>query len=147
MTEYWDDPENTRKAFSDGWLKTGDLARRDEDGCLYFAGRIKELIIKGGSNVSPGEVEEVLDDHPGVEISAVVGTPDAHFGELIHAFVEMEKGSETHTTVEQLATYASERLAAYKVPDRWTVLEKLPRNEVGKIDRALLHVMAAEIDA
>lgn len=147
MIGYWEDEENTRKAFIDGWLKTGDLARRDEDGYLYFAGRIKEIIIKGGSNVSPGEVEEVLDDHPGVVISAVVGTPDAHYGELIHAFVEMETGSETHTTVEQLEMYASERLAAYRVPDRWTVLEKLPRNQVGKIDRAGLHVMAAEIDA
>jgi len=147
MIGYWEDQENTKKTFIDGWLKTGDLARRDEDGYLYFAGRIKEMIIKGGSNVAPGEVEEVLDDHPGVVISAVVGTPDAHYGELIHAFVEMETGSETRTTVEQIAMYASERLAAYKVPDRWTVLEKLPRNQVGKIDRAGLHVMAAEIEA
>jgi len=145
MLGYWKDPENTEKAFDDGWLKTGDLAYRDDDGYIYFAGRIKEVIIKGGSNVSPGEVEEVLDDHPDVVISGVVGSPDTHYGELIHAFVEMKPGSQTPETVEQLTTYASERLAAYKVPDRWTILKKLPRNKVGKIDRASLHAMAAEI--
>ena len=146
MAGYWEDPENTEKTYADGWLKTGDLALRDEDGYLYFTGRIKELIIKGGSNVSPGEVEEVLDDHPDIVISGVVGTADAHYGELIHAFVEMKAGLQTPATVEQLTRYASEKLAAYKVPDRWTILEKLPRNKVGKIDRASLHAMAAEID-
>ena len=147
MAGYWEDPENTEKTFADGWLKTGDLARRDEDGYLYFSGRIKEVIIKGGSNVSPGEVEEVLDDHPDVVISGVVGTADVHYGELIHAFVEMKPGSQTPATVKQLTTYASEKLAAYKVPDRWTLLEKLPRNKVEKIDRVYLHAMAAEIYA
>ena len=142
---YWEDPENTEKAFVDGWLKTGDLAHRDEDGYLYFIGRIKELIIKGGSNVSPSEVEQVLDDHPEVEISGVVGVADARYGELIHAFVEMKAGSQKPSTVERLLQYASEKLAAYKVPDRWTLIEKLPRNKVGKIDRDSLHTIATEM--
>lgn len=147
MAGYWEDPENTAKAFADGWLKTGDLARQDMDGYLYYTGRIKELIIKGGSNVSPGEVEDVLDDHPDVVISGVLGVKDAHYGELIHAFVELKPGLQMPATVEQLKQYMSEKLAAYKLPDRWTILEKLPRNKVGKIDRAGLHAMAAELNA
>jgi len=144
---YWEDPENTKKAFVDGWLKTGDLARRDEDGYFYFTGRIKELIIKGGSNVSPGEVEQVLDDHPDVELCGVVGSADSRYGELIHAFVEMKAGTRKPSTIEALTNYALEKLAAYKVPDRWTLLDKLPRNRVGKIDRARLHAIATELDA
>ena len=147
MAGYWEDQENTAKTFTDGWLKTGDLARLDEDGYFSFAGRIKELIIKGGSNVSPGEVEQVLDDHPQVVISGVIGAHDAHYGELIHAFVEMKDGSQSSETVEQLKSYAAKKLAAYKVPDRWTLLEKLPINKVGKIDRTKLHTMAVMRDS
>jgi long-chain acyl-CoA synthetase len=142
---YWDDLENTKKAIVDGWLRTGDLARQDEDGYYYFVGRIKEIIVKGGSNVAPGEVEEVIDDHPDVVACAVVGKPDPHYGELIHAFVELEPGAISLPTAERLASYASERLAAYKVPDGWTFLERLPRNPVGKIDRNRLHVLAADL--
>lgn len=146
MIGYWEDAVHTDQTFVDGWLKTGDLGRRDGDGYLYFAGRIKELIIKGGSNVSPREVEQVLNDHPDVVRSGVVGATDAHYGELIHAFVELKSGPQTAAAVEQLRRYAAEKLAAYKVPDRWTLLEKLPRNKVGKIDRAGLHTMAREMD-
>lgn len=140
---YWDDPKNTEKTIVNGWLRTGDLARQDEDGHYHFVGRIKEIIVKGGSNVSPGEVEEVIDDHPEVAACVVVGRPDPHYGELIHAFVEFEPGAETRPTVEQLTAYAAERLAAYKVPDSWTILDRLPRNAVGKIDRNGLHIMAS----
>ena len=144
-TGYWNDPENTAKASADGWLKTGDLARQDEDGNVYFTGRLKELIIKGGSNISPGEVEDVLDDHPDVIMSGVLGVADAHQGELVHAFIEMKPGAQTPGTVEKLRQYALQRLAAYKVPDRWTILDKLPRNAVDKIDRTRLHAMAVEL--
>lgn len=146
MTGYWNDPENTEKTFLNEWLRTGDLGRMDEDGYYYFNGRIKEVIIKGGSNVAPGEVEEVLDDHPDVIISGVVGTPDPRYGELIHAFVELKPGLDKPPTEEELSSYASKRLAAYKVPDRWTFVEELPRNEVGKIDRRGLHALAAKLD-
>jgi len=77
----------------------------------------------------------------------VIGSPDQHYGEVIHAFIEMEPGLEKPPTVEQLRSYASEKLAAYKVPDRWTVLEKLPRISVGKIDRVGLHLMAVKMGA
>jgi acyl-coenzyme A synthetase/AMP-(fatty) acid ligase len=147
MIGYWNDPENTEKTFFDGWLRTGDLGRRDEDGYHHFNGRIKEVIIKGGSNVAPGEVEEVLDDHPDVIISGVVGTPDPRYGQLIHAFIELKPGLESPPGEKELSAYASKRLAAYKVPDRWTFVEELPRNEVGKIDRRGLHALAAKLDS
>ncbi|HWP93530.1 MAG TPA: AMP-binding protein [Thermodesulfobacteriota bacterium] len=147
MIGYWNDPENTKKTFLDGWLRTGDLGRRDEDGYHHFNGRIKEVIIKGGSNVAPGEVEEVIDDHPDVIISGVVGTPDPRYGQLIHAFIELKPGLENPPGEKELSAYAAKRLAAYKVPDRWTFVEELPRNEVGKIDRRGLHALAAKLDS
>ncbi len=147
MIGYWNDPENTGKTLVDGWLKTGDIARRDDEGYYYFMGRIKEIIIKGGSNIAPGEVEEVLDDHPSVIISGVVGTPNPRYGELIHAFIELEPGLENPPGEEALKSYALKHLAAYKVPDRWTFVEELPRNEIGKIDRRGLHTLAAKLDS
>jgi acyl-CoA synthetase (AMP-forming)/AMP-acid ligase II len=134
MTGYWNDAAHTEAAFLDGWLRTGDLASRDADGYLHFQGRIKEIIIKGGSNIAPGEVEDVLDAHPDVELSGVVGTPDARLGALVHAFVQVRSGVQRPPSEKDLAAYASQRLAAYKVPDRWTFVDDLPKNDVGKID-------------
>ena len=114
-----------------------------EDGVLSFSGRIKETIVRGGSNVSPGEVEQVLDEHPAVENSAVVGAPDARLGEVICAFVELESDAPAGFGEEELRVYAAERLAAYKVPDRWIILAELPRNDLDKLDRAELHRRAA----
>ena len=147
MTGYWDDTEHTAATFADDWLRTGDLGRRDDDGYLFFQGRIKEIIIKGGSNIAPGEVEDVLDAHPDVELSGVVGTPDARLGSLVHAFVELKHGLGAPPTEQDLKAFTAERLAAYKVPDRWTFVTDLPRNNVGKIDRHALHVRAVELDA
>lgn len=147
MTGYWDDPEHTAATFSDGWLRTGDLGRHDDDGYLFFQGRIKEIIIKGGSNIAPGEVEDVLDSHPAVELSGVVGTPDERLGSLVHAFIELKHGLDAPPSEADLEAYAAQRLAAYKVPDRWTFVTELPRNQVGKIDRHALHAQAAELDA
>jgi len=140
---YWQDPEHTQQTLVDGWLRTGDLMVESEDGVLSFSGRIKEMIVKGGSNVSPGEVEQVLDEHPAVENSAVVGAPDARLGEVIHAFVELEDDAPDGFGEEDLRVFAAERLAAYKVPDHWTFLPELPRNDLGKLDRVTLHRMAA----
>jgi len=145
---YWNDEKNTSLAFTqDGWLKTGDEGRQDEDGYYYFVGRIKEIIVKRGSNVAPGEVEEVLDDHPQISISGVVGSPDKRHGELIHAFVELKPGLKDPPGEDELRAYTSKKLAAYKVPDRWTIVETLPRNEIGKIDRRGLHALAKKLDA
>jgi long-chain acyl-CoA synthetase len=146
MTGYWGDPEHTAATFVGDWLRTGDLGSRDADLYLHFQGRIKEIIIKGGSNIAPGEVEDVLDASPGVELSGVVGTPDARLGALVHAFVQLKHGLADSPTEADLRAFATERLAAYKVPDRWTFVTDLPRNHVGKIDRHALHLRAVELD-
>jgi acyl-CoA synthetase (AMP-forming)/AMP-acid ligase II len=144
MKEYWDDPVNTAAVFVDGWLRTGDLGRRDNDGYVFFQGRIKEIIIKGGSNIAPGEVEDVLNADPAVELSGVVGAPDERLGSIVHAFIELKHGLAAPPSEQDLKAFAAERLAAYKVPDRWTFVAALPRNSVGKIDRHALHVLATQ---
>ncbi len=125
----------------DGWFRTGDVAYKDHDGYYYFVSRIKEIIIRGGSNITPGEVEDVLDDHPKVESSGVVGFPDEHYGSIVGAFIVPEHGMPT-PTIDELSAFASERLAQYKVPEKWIIVESLPRNAVGKIDRRKLHSLS-----
>jgi len=147
MAGYWNDVENTNAVLIDGWLRTGDLGSRDADGYLHFAGRIKEVIIKGGSNIAPGEVEDVLNAHPDVDLSGVVGSPDERLGSIVHAFIQTRAGLSTRPTGQDLAAFAADRLAAYKVPDRWTFVDDLPKNDVGKIDRKTLHARAAQPDA
>jgi len=141
ITGYWDNPEENRKAFVDGWFRTGDLAYKDADGYFHFVSRIKEIIIRGGSNITPGEVEDVLDDHPGVQLSGVVGFPDKHYGSIVGAFIVPEPGMDT-PTIDDLSAFVSKRLAQYKVPEKWIIVEGLPRNAVGKIDRRKLHNLA-----
>jgi len=140
---YWNKPEETKKAFDNGWLHTGDLAYMDDEGYYHFAGRIKELIISGGSNIMPGEVEDVLDDHPKVELCGVVGIPDKRHGSIVGVFVEPKQGVPA-PTVEELTDFVSQRLSQYKVPKKWIFVETLPKNHVGKIDRKKLHDMAEE---
>jgi len=107
---YWNKPEETKKAFDNGWLHTGDLAYMDDEGYYHFAGRIKELIISGGSNIMPGEVEDVLDDHPKVELCGVVGIPDKRHGSIVGVFVEPKQGVPA-PTVEELTDFVSQRLS------------------------------------
>ncbi|MBX3024640.1 acyl--CoA ligase [bacterium] len=133
---YWNDPAATAAALRDGWLVTGDLARRDADGWYWFVGRRKEIIIRGASNIAPGEVESVLTQHPAVAAAGVVGAPDAHDGHVPVAFVQLHPGAAA--TPAALRAFASERLAEYKVPVRVVVLDALPRNVNGKLDRAAL---------
>ena len=142
-TGYWNKPEETKKAFEDGWFHTGDLAYRDEEDYYHFVGRIKELILRGGSNIMPGEVENVLDDHPKVELCGVVGFPDRHYGNIVGAFITSKQGFPA-PTVEELTAYVSERLSQYKVPQKWIFVDSLPKNPVGKIDRKKLHSIAEQ---
>jgi long-chain acyl-CoA synthetase len=136
MAGYWDDPVNTAKAFIDGWLRTGDLAREDEEGYYYFVGRIKNIIIKGYGNIAPGEVEDAINAHPRVKVSGVVGSPDKILGEIVHAFVVVAKDADgRRPTVEELREFVGQRLSAFKVPDRWTFVDSLPVTTLGKIDR------------
>ncbi|MDN7228642.1 fatty acid--CoA ligase family protein [Planococcus liqunii] len=135
MKGYYKMPEETESALRGGWLYTGDLARVDEEGYFYIVDRKKDMIIVGGYNVYPREVEEVLFAHPGVVEAAVVGLPDPNFGEEVHAYVVLKDDA---LTVEDLRAYCAEHLAKYKVPKHFEVLEELPKNTTGKILRRSL---------
>ncbi|MDN7243478.1 fatty acid--CoA ligase family protein [Planococcus sp. N028] len=139
MKGYYKMPEETNAAIRNGWLYTGDLARIDEDGYLYIVDRKKDLIIVGGYNVYPREVEEVLFAHPDVLEAAVVGLPDINFGEAVHAYVVLKDPS---VTIEDLRDYCKEHLAKYKVPQHVEILEELPKNTTGKILRRSLKEQA-----
>lgn len=129
---YWNRPEETAEAFIDGWVRTGDLARRDAEGRFYIVGRAKDLIIRGGENIAPVEVENVLHGCPGVAEAAVVGCADAILGEVPAAAVVMEPGAVFDETVLRQACAA--KLAAYKAPVRYVKLDDpLPRNAAGKV--------------
>jgi len=139
MVGYWNDPEATAATLRDGWLYTGDLGRLDEDGYYWFVGRIKEIIIRGGSNISPLEVEEVIDEHPAVHLSCVVGVPDRRLGETVAAYVALRSDVSDRPTAEELRRFVAARIAAYKVPERITIMDELPLNSTGKVDRKKLH--------
>jgi malonyl-CoA/methylmalonyl-CoA synthetase len=120
----------------DGWFRTGDLGRFDDDGYLALVGRAKDLVISGGLNVYPKEVEEALDALGGVLESAVIGVPDADFGEAVVAVVVAEPGAVLDP--EHVRQAARRRLAAFKVPKRVEVVDALPRNAMGKVEKAAL---------
>jgi acyl-CoA synthetase (AMP-forming)/AMP-acid ligase II len=136
---YLDDHGGTDRAWVGGWLLSGDLGRIDADGHLWIVGRQKEMIIRGGHNVVPGEVEAALFEHPAVAEATVAGIPHAVLGEDVAAWVVLRKPAD----LEELRSFLLERLADYKVPRRITVLDALPRNESGKVVKSLL-VQGAE---
>ncbi|MGY0691949.1 long-chain-fatty-acid--CoA ligase [Virgibacillus sp. FSP13] len=131
MKGYWNNQTTTNQALQNGWLHTGDLAMMDEDGYFYIVGRKKEMIIMGGFNIYPQEVESVLYEHPNVKESAVVGLPDREKGEIAKAYVVPKEGCSID--VEELTGFCYKNLTPYKVPKEFEVLEKLPRNTVGKL--------------
>lgn len=136
MKGYYKMPEETAVTLREGWLYTGDLARRDEAGYFYIVDRKKDLVIVGGYNVYPREVEEVLFEHRDILEAAVIGVPDMDFGEAVHAFIVLKEGAEKD--VEKLEDYCAARLAKYKVPKRFEFLAELPKNTTGKILRRSL---------
>ena len=136
MQGYWRAPEATQETLRDGWLHTGDVGHLDEDGYLYVVDRIKDLIIRGGFNVYPRDVEEVLMAHPDVANAAVVGRPDDVHGEEVVAFVQPVAGRELDA--EAVRAYAREHLSAVKYPREVHVLEQIPLTSVGKLDRKRL---------
>lgn len=138
---YWNDPENTKVALKGGGMHTGDLARRDADGYLWFAGRAKDIIIRGGSNISPGEVEDVLYTHPAVYEAGVVGVPCSELGQRVRAYVALKPGAEA--TARDLIAWAGKSIAAYKVPESIEFLEALPKGLTGKVHRKTLREQAA----
>jgi malonyl-CoA/methylmalonyl-CoA synthetase len=135
---YWKNPEATASAFHDDWFRTGDLGAVDADGYITILGRIKELIIVGGSNVTPGEVEVVLEADPGVAECAVAGIPDTDLGERITAFIVPRAGEETVVVEARLRARAERDLAPYKRPRAYQFLDAVPRNAMGKVERSKL---------
>lgn len=135
---YWRDPEKSRAAFTDdGWFRTGDVGLLDASGYLHLVGRASDLIISGGLNVYPAEIEAVIDAIPGIVESAVIGLPHADLGEAVTAVVVAEEGSATPSEALILAA-VTERLAAFKRPKRVIFAEALPRNAMGKVEKARL---------
>jgi acyl-CoA synthetase (AMP-forming)/AMP-acid ligase II len=134
---YLDDPEQSSAHLVDGWYRTGDVGKIDEDGRLILTGRMSEMIISGGVNVSPAEVEDVVRAAPGVIDAAVVGLPDPEWGEQVHVAVVCD-----HTmTVDSLRTWCRDRVSGPKMPRGLTVVDAIPRNDLGKVDREGLRTL------
>jgi long-chain acyl-CoA synthetase len=131
MKGYWQRPEATAETIIDGWLYTGDMGRIDEDGYFFIVDRKKDMIIRGGYNVYPREVEEVLYEHPGVREAAVLGVPHDDYGEEVAAAVALTDGASV--TADELREYVRERVAAYKYPRRVWLVDELPKGPTGKI--------------
>ncbi|MGZ4291496.1 MAG: acyl-CoA synthetase [Gaiellaceae bacterium] len=133
---YWRNPEATAETLRDGWLHTGDVVERDDEGYVTIKGRLKEMFISGGENVYPAEVESVLHEHPNVQDAAVVGVPDERWGEVGAAFVVVD----APLSEEEIVEFCRERLARFKVPKSVDFLAELPRNSMGKIQKSELGV-------
>ncbi|MDP4550525.1 long-chain-fatty-acid--CoA ligase [Alkalihalobacillus macyae] len=136
MKGYWKRPDETNAVLKDGWLYTGDMAYRDEKGYFYVVDRKKDMIIAGGYNIYPREVEEVLYEHPAVQEAVVIGIPDAYRGETVKAFVVLKQNEKA--TEEEMNQFCRKFLAAYKVPRLYEFREELPKTTVGKILRRVL---------
>ena len=135
-TGYWDLPQETAKTIKDGWLYTGDYGRMDEGGYVYIVDRKNDMIISGGKNIYPREIEEVLYSHPGVLEAAVVGVPDDHWGESVKALLVLRDGAKA--TEEEVISFCKENLASYKKPRSVEFRKELPKSPTGKILKRLI---------
>jgi acyl-CoA synthetase (AMP-forming)/AMP-acid ligase II len=131
MKGYWRNPEATADALKNGWLHTGDMGYMDEKSYLFIMDRSKDMIISGGENIYPREIEEVLIKHPAVREVAVIGIPDAKWGEAIKAVVSIVKGRSV--TAEDLIAFCKDHIASYKKPRSVDIVDDLPKNNYGKI--------------
>jgi fatty-acyl-CoA synthase len=145
MLGYWDEPEKTAQAIdSDGWMHTGDLAVMREDGYCNVVGRIKDMVIRGGENVYPREIEEFLYTHPDIEDAQVIGVPDAKYGEEICAWIRMKPGT-TPLDVEGVRAFAEGRLAHYKIPRYVQLVDEFPMTVTGKIRKVEMRERSVEV--
>jgi long-chain acyl-CoA synthetase len=138
---YYKRPDATRDAVVDGWLKTGDVAVRDDDGSYFIVDRKKDLILRGGYNVYPREVEEVLYAHPAVAEAAVIGVPDERLGEEVQAVVALKPGASA--TPDELVAHCRERVAAFKYPRSVVIVDALPKGPTGKILKREIRAQAS----
>ena len=135
MKEYWNRPEATAESFDNGWFRTGDIAEIDEDGFIFIKDRIKDMIISGGENIYPAEIENVIIAHPAISEVAVIGLPDEKWGEIACAIVV---GNEDETSEEEIIQACAEKLSRYKLPKRVIFIEAIPRNPAGKVLKRVL---------
>jgi long-chain acyl-CoA synthetase len=143
MRCYWKQPDATAEVLKQGWMHSGDLGKFDGDGYLFITGRAKDIVIRGGENISCPEVEHALYEHPAVFEAAVYGVPDARLGEAVAASVRVRPGE--RLTADELIAHLSDRLAKFKLPSHvWLQDEELPRVASGKIDKRALKQAAAE---
>jgi long-chain acyl-CoA synthetase len=142
LSGYWQAPDATAAALRDGWLYTGDIGHVDEDGYLYVVDRKKDLIIRGGFNVYPRDVEDVLLTHPAVAQAAVVGRPDPRLGEEVVGFVALRDG--VSATPDELVAHARAQLAATKYPREIRIVPAVPLTSVGKLDRKRLRTLVTD---
>jgi fatty-acyl-CoA synthase len=133
---YWEADDLTRETIVDGWLRTGDLGYLDEDDFLFIAGRKKDMIISGGMNIYPGEIEDVLIEHPSVAGVAVIGVPHERWGETVCAVIEPEAGAEIDE--QEIIGFCREQLASFKKPTMVRVVDKIPRTAIGKVQKFAL---------
>jgi len=136
MQGYWDDPQRTREAVRDGWMHTGDLATIDSEGYCNIVGRVKDMVIRGGENVYPREVEEFLFRHPKVATVQVFGVPDQRYGEELCAWIVTKPG--VHCTEEEIRDFCRDQIAHYKLPRYIRFVQELPQTVTGKPQKFLM---------
>ena len=144
MKGYYNDLPATQEVLRDGWLYTGDTGKMDRDGYLYLTGRKKELIVRGGENIYPAEVESVLHQHPGIKEAAVIGVPDEYWGETVKAWVVSKPG--VTLTEEEVITFCTSRLAHYKRPQSIAFVNRLPKNAAGKVMKTYLGTLLTKLN-
>ena len=143
-TGYWNAPDLTAATIRDGWFWTGDLGRRGEDGYLYIGGRSKDMIISGGQNIYPAELENVLSEHSGLLEATIIGVPDERWGEAVCAIVVTKPGVELQA--QDIVEFVQARLASYKKPRHVVFTDELPRNAIGKVLKAQLRAQYRDIE-
>jgi fatty-acyl-CoA synthase len=145
MLGYWADEKNTAIAIDGaGWMHTGDLATMDAEGYVNIVGRIKDMIIRGGENVYPREVEEFLHTHPSISEAQVIGVPSAKYGEEVMAWVRVRDGEAEAATGEELQAFCTGKIASYKIPRYWKVVTEFPMTVTGKVQKFRMREIAVD---
>ena len=144
MAGYWNDPEKTREAIDDGWMHTGDVAVMDDDGYLSVTGRIRDMVIRGGENIYPREIEEFLYTHPDIVDAQVIGVPDEKYGEELMAWIRVRDGAEAPTP-ESLRAFCAGRIARHKIPRYVQTIDEYPMTITGKVRKVELRERAASL--